>query len=342
MFEFKKFPDIGQFRNVIKTVRTHHNYKGVDDEGEAIYHNTSPYPTLKFQGTVKLHGSNGAIGIDDDGNVWTQSRNRILTPEDDNAGFARFVSDLDDEVFNLMKAHGIVIYGEWCGGSIQKKVALNKLPKMFVIFAVKGLTIEGWTTESFSQMISDSDLTVLNANNIYLINQFPVYEIEIDFNHPELVQNELVEITSKVGDCCPVGWTLGVEGTGEGVVWKCMDGNFDSSRFWFKVKDERHQASKVKTLAPVDTEKVKNLQEFVANTVTESRLQQGIDYLQEMNIPLDIKSTGDFLRWVFNDILKEESDTMEENGLNKKDIGSPISRAAKIFWMKKLNEQIGL
>jgi hypothetical protein len=71
-------------------------------------------------------------------------------------------------------------------------------------------------------------------------------------------------------------------------------------------------------------------------------LNQGLEYLDEMGLEFSRKSTGDYLRWVFNDILNEESDTLEASGLTKKDIGSPISRKAKVFYFNKLNESVGL
>ena len=53
----KKYPSIDQFRNVIRAVKTNHDYQGKDTEtGEPIYQHTSPYPTLTFNGTVKIHG----------------------------------------------------------------------------------------------------------------------------------------------------------------------------------------------------------------------------------------------------------------------------------------------
>jgi hypothetical protein len=52
----KTFTDIGQYRQVVREVRSHHDFAGKDANGDAIYSHTSPYPTLKFRGTVKLHG----------------------------------------------------------------------------------------------------------------------------------------------------------------------------------------------------------------------------------------------------------------------------------------------
>lgn len=52
----KKFTDIGQFRNVVRAVKSRHDYKGRDENDDPIYGHTTPYPTLKFRGTPKLHG----------------------------------------------------------------------------------------------------------------------------------------------------------------------------------------------------------------------------------------------------------------------------------------------
>jgi hypothetical protein len=343
---FKKFTKIKQFRDIFRKVRSQHDFKGYEEDGTTpIYRHESPYPVLQFQGTVKLHGTNSAIGIDENGDWWTQSRNRLLTTEvnskNDNQGFAHFVASLPEEVTSIFEHTNIVYYGEFIGKGVQKGVAISTLDKMFVMFAAWDLDCETWYGICIDD-VDNADFKVLNDNNIYIISQFPMYEIEIDFNNPELAQNKLAELTKEVGDCCPVGKTFGVEGTGEGIVWRCITEGYESSDFWFKVKDERHQTSKIKTLAPIDIEKVKTVQEFVNKTVTENRLNQGIEYLNEMKIPLEMKSTGDFLKWIFNDILAEESDTLEENGLTRKDIGTPISRRAKEFWVKKLDEEVGL
>ncbi len=52
----KKFTDIGQFNQVIRDVRITTDYKGKDENGDAIYVHDCDYPTLRFRGTVKCHG----------------------------------------------------------------------------------------------------------------------------------------------------------------------------------------------------------------------------------------------------------------------------------------------
>jgi len=57
----KKYNSIEQFRNVIRKVKENHDYQGKDESGNAIYSHTSDYPTIKFRGTVKIHGTNAAV-----------------------------------------------------------------------------------------------------------------------------------------------------------------------------------------------------------------------------------------------------------------------------------------
>ena len=134
MAKFIKFPSIGQFRDAIKQVQS-----------ACAYHNV-PLPTVDFRGTVKLHGTNAAVVIAHDGTWHCQSRERIITPQDDNAGFAAWVygnkDDWDRVAATLSTAilsdeETVQVYGEWCGGNIQKNVGLSHLPKMFVIFGIR-------------------------------------------------------------------------------------------------------------------------------------------------------------------------------------------------------------
>jgi hypothetical protein len=59
--------------------------------------------------------------------------------------------------------------------------------------------------------------------------------------------------------------------------------------------------------------------------------------LKETNRAIDVKSTGDFVRWVYNDILKEETDTIVESGLEPKDVGSAVSNKARKWYFDYLD-----
>src|ERR1700744_3145841 len=99
MAQHISFPSIEQFRNVIRDVKDRANYHGI------------PLPELEFVGTVKLHGTNASVTIDTDtGELWAQSRSNVITPENDNAGFARFVQEKALE-FRALINSARMIYG---------------------------------------------------------------------------------------------------------------------------------------------------------------------------------------------------------------------------------------
>jgi len=216
----------------------------------------------------------------------------------------------------------VAVYGEWCGGNIQKGVAINGLAKMFIIFGIK-------IDDVWIELPADFQD---NENNIYNILQFPTYEMDIDFNNPELSQNKLIELTMAVEEECPVGKFFGVSGIGEGIVWTSVD----NEDFKFKSKGEKHSASKVKTLNAVDTESLEGLKEFVDLAVTENRLEQGIQYLTEMGLSLDQKSTGQFLGWMVKDVIKEETDTIVANQFDVKKVKSAVSNKARIWFLNRV------
>lgn len=338
-----KFPSISQFRDVISHVRRTYRITGHDANGNVTYDNSIVMPTLQFEGTVKLHGTNAAIVCHGE-NVWYQSRERVLTPEADNAAFAAHMSVIgDDQMGTFIHSaailgcdtgeHPILIFGEWCGSGIQSSVAISELPKMFVVFKVKVNDI-WFTGDQIRKLVFPRD------HRIFCIYDFPTYEVEIDMETPTLVQNTLGEITTAVELECPVGKHFGVTGVGEGIVWSCITYGYRSSQYWFKVKGEKHSASKVRVLAAVDVERIKSKDALIDLMVTENRLLQGIQVLKEAGKEVSIKSTGDFLRWVFNDCVKEELDTIMASGFEPKELGAPISARAKPWYFQYLDAQV--
>ena len=335
-----KFPSIEQFRNVIHHVKASHHYVGKDEAGQPIYDHTRELPTLRFQGTVKLHGTNAAVVYDFASRELSyQSRERVLTLEQDNAGF--MAAQMKNEAawlefLNTMFYPGVAkvaVYGEWCGQGIQKGVAISELPKMFVIFAAKFICIDG--IQFWSGPLSE-EAEFTNIPGVRDIEEFPMWELDIDFANPELAQNRMIEITEAVENECPVGRAFGVSGIGEGVVWTCITPGWEGTRF--KVKGEKHSASKVKTLAAVDVEAIQALKDFVDATVTEQRLEQGLDNLvREQLKPLEMTSMGDFIRWVYNDVVKEEADTIVASGFDPKELGGPIANKARPWFTKRIN-----
>ena len=351
-----RFPSIEQFRSTIHHVKNHTRYAGKDADGNAVYDHSRPLPTLKFRGTVKLHGTNAGIVYDvATDTISYQSRERELSLTSDNAGFMLWAKSHESIFIQYFEAcfHNglmeqfaprktnkmptkLVLFGEWCGGNIQKGVAITGLPKMFVIFAYKGMYADDDSV--WANMPSFIEVSQRAVPNIYWINEFPTYEIDIDFNFPEIAQNKMIEITEAVEAECPVGKHFGVSGIGEGVVWTCVTPGYNDSGTWFKVKGEKHSSSKVKTLAAVDVEAVENMKAFIESVVTESRLEQGLDNLvREQLLPFDMKSLGDFIRWVYNDVVKEEADTIVANQIDTKKLGSAIANVARPWYIQRYN-----
>lgn len=339
-----KFPSIRQFREIRRDVEWKAQYKGLDDNNEPIMDRLAKLPTLTFEGTVKLHGCNSSIVINPDLSFYCQSRERIITPESnvtDNYGFARFINELPKEVISHLYSEiirrgeekPVVIYGEWAGKGIQQGVAINNIERSWFIFGAKIINEENLDEENWQCFIGGQKL----ENKIFNIINFPVYHVNIDFEKPELSINELNDITLKVEEQCPVAKKFDLEGIGEGVVWKCITPGYNSDRFWFKVKGDKHSSSNVKKLATVDPEKLDNIYKFIDNSVNEERLNQAWEKIKEGRESISQKETGDFIRLVFNDILKEESDVMETNGIKEKEIGGPIAKRAKIWFFEKLN-----
>ena len=300
-----------------------------------------------FANGICVHNTNAGICYDvATGDITYQSRERELSLTSDNAGF--MLAQLKNE--DLWRKHfskmvcstdltKIVIFGEWVGNTIQKGVAISELPKMFVIFSTKFI----YDDKSIWSEIEDAASDDVDIPGVYDIEDFQTYLIDIDFNYPELSQNKMLEWTLAVENECPVGKHFGVSGIGEGIVFKCIEEGWEDSGMWFKSKGEKHSVSKVKTLNAIDVEAVENMRAFVDATVTEARLEQGLDNLvREQLLPFEMKSLGDFLRWVYNDIFREEQDTIIASQIDPKKLGSAIANVARPWYIKKFNEGVGL
>jgi len=79
--------------------------------------------------TEKIDGTNASIFITDDGQFFTASRTRWITPEDDNSGFSRWAHDNKEDLLKLGPGHH---FGEWWGKGIQRNYGLQE--KRFSLF----------------------------------------------------------------------------------------------------------------------------------------------------------------------------------------------------------------
>lgn len=85
----------------------------------------APFPKLSrlFRSVIvteKIDGTNAAVGVTEDGDVYAQSRTRLISPgkETDNFGFAAWVEEHEEELRDVL---GVGLhFGEWWGRGIQR------------------------------------------------------------------------------------------------------------------------------------------------------------------------------------------------------------------------------
>lgn len=83
--------------------------------------------------TEKIDGTNAQIYITEDGQFFTGSRTRWVTPEDDNFGFSRWAHEHKEELMELGPGRH---FGEWWGSGIQRNYGLPKGVRRFSLFNV--------------------------------------------------------------------------------------------------------------------------------------------------------------------------------------------------------------
>lgn len=81
--------------------------------------------------TEKIDGTNAQVHITDAGEVFAGSRNRWITPTDDNYGFAKWVEAHREELLLLGPGSH---FGEWWGSGIQRRYGMTE--KAFSLFNV--------------------------------------------------------------------------------------------------------------------------------------------------------------------------------------------------------------
>jgi hypothetical protein len=79
--------------------------------------------------TEKIDGTNGLVFVNDNGGVLAGSRNRWVTPDDDNHGFAAWVYANTEQLRMLGPGYH---YGEWWGLGIQRRYGMTE--KRFSLF----------------------------------------------------------------------------------------------------------------------------------------------------------------------------------------------------------------
>lgn len=303
---------------------------------------------VTFRGTVKLHGTNSGVTLGE--TVVPQSRNRELSLENDNMGFAKFVSEREDVLRDLeqmlRRLHHIdsdkeiVLYGEWVGPGVQNGMATNALPeKQWVLFGAKTVCGEN---EEYVDIVGPLQDQYLESQ-IHSVYDVGTWEVSVDFSSQESREAALEyseSATQGVEERCPWGVRFGIEGMGEGIVWVPTGEHWGNSDLYWKSKGVKHKEVKraKRNRESLDPEVLKSVEQFVEFSVTENRLNKGLDYLAEMGKTVEARSTGDFIKWVSQDVKRECAAELETNDLRWKQVSKAVGAKAKEFFLAKTNK----
>jgi hypothetical protein len=336
---------VHQLHNVVRVVAERREF------GRAI-------DRVAYRGTVKLHGSNASVVCTPAG-LQPQSRNRELSMKEDNLGFASFVAGelqtaalraLEGELrarIGLAGDRPLALFGEWIGPGVQKGVGVAKLPsRQWVLFAVatrdEGVASpDGEPHRRWFDVLPELGDRFAEAG-IYSIVDGPTHELELDFTDRgalELAADRVERLTKAIDGSCPWASRFGVEGPGEGLVWQPLGEHFGDDELAFKSKGEKHQIVGRKgprKSANLDPEAVATVAEFVAHALTEARLAQGVEVLREKALPIDMRSMGEYLRWLAGDIQRECADELAASALDWKQIVKPLNEQAKGYFRGRL------
>ncbi|KAH8824407.1 hypothetical protein DL96DRAFT_1614020 [Flagelloscypha sp. PMI_526] len=321
----------------------------------------TPLTNATFVGTVKLHGYNTTLLFRPSQPVQIQARYRILTAEHDPHGAFEFLSQrpLEKLVEKILEIRGqgneyreIMIAGEYAGGHVQKCVALNDLPVFFAVFHIR-IDDEWMCDPRVFQDVSLPEHRILNV--VALTGSFEVHIR--DFRDPDAVVQAdrfMTEKSNEIAEECPfalkAGGALGTEavrGAGEGIVWTLISPSSTSptlTHFKTVSKDFLSTARNMTTfhnnplLTPTSRES--KCLAFVSATCPWGgrRMEQGIEYLVDMH-DADVDNlrkdqTGLFVKWLIEDVLKEEGDRIvEEFGTTEADVKKEVARQA-VSWFR--------
>lgn len=300
----------------------------------------------RYKGKIKLDGTNAGISISN-GEVRFQSRSIYITPEKDNAGFARWASSIDwKSVKNGSSLPIMTIFGEWAGAGIQSGCSVKDIGlKAFFVFAIEYSSDEkDEETGKYVQSILEVEPAhlekILNPVKDF-VRVLPWYEgseYEINFGEPD--SSVIDQINSDVAriemEDPYIKTVFGISGIGEGLVLYPLGLNNinDWENFAFKAKGMKHMVKKQEKPVQVMVDVSPSVESFVASFVTEARCNQGLNVVCGSSPP-EKKNISAFLTWMSNDVKKESKDELEASNLSWEKVAGEVTKAARVWFLRK-------
>jgi hypothetical protein len=329
---FRKWTDIESLSHVLRSRNQSHWLKALGP--------------VQYRAKVKLHGTNAGVRIVKDG-IFPQSRSQIISVQNDNAGFAIWLEANKSNFEKLWQGAdeldtGVTVYGEWCGPGIQKSVAVNQIPhKVFAIFAME---FDAMSEGESGQFVLDPALIAhsITLNDSIRILPWASDQYCVDLDDPDSLASFAEIVNKMVAECETVDpWVRdnwNIEGPGEGFVWygNPHDTNPYLKGLMFKAKGEAHRVNKTKSAATVNPDVLRGVAEFVEFSVTLPRLEQGLT--EAVGGDANPEKTGDFLRWVMNDVIKECTPELADSGLTWKQVQGGVAKKARDWYLEQANK----
>jgi len=348
-----KFIDMGSiphFKKTIKDVQTATRVTYNEVLKRPNFDRNAKLPIIEVQATEKVHGTVMTISFNNLDDFWVQNKKTIITPNKDNFGCAfyayhnkeawtKIIMDLAYEYSINLNICTISIGAEWAGANIQKLSAISGLEKKAFIFKyfkvsyIDGSKPSYWLETKANKIYLDS-----KENEIYNLMNFPTISLEIDFSDTNKAEEIMTKYVNEIETSSKIGEYFGIKNnTGEGFVFTFV---YKDELYKFKFKGTKHSESqgKIDLIEPVDEVEEQKKVDFVNNIACISwRLEQFYNETVQENGE-KIENVGIYLRKVMNDIIKEESYTMIENGYEPTDIKPLVNQVAKSYYVSRLEE----
>lgn len=332
------WPEITHFHNVRKSAC---KFPGEILRGKDV---------VAYLPKVKLHGTNAGVYLRA-GRATAQSRTAVITPGNDNAGFAAWVESRANEWIDgpyRKLTHDAVVFGEWCGPGVQKGVAASLVgSRFFAVFAVLPVSANGQASDSVIVNPDTIASIVAGVPDVYVL---PWFETDMTLI-PWLERSEdLAPIIDSINQKVQIvesedPWvksTFGIAGLGEGLVYYPISHTSfsDFSNLAFKAKGSAHKTIAHSAPAQAKPSRADDARAFAELVLTEARLEQGARAIIRGNSPFcyDQKLIGPFIAWVQSDVKKECMSELEESGLEWKNVSHSVSNRAKEWYCEKLKE----
>jgi hypothetical protein len=281
-------------------------------------------PNAKWVITEKIHGFNARFGLDADGTAWVGTRNNVVFeggpefpednpnwPSDAQQGFVGYAAE---HVFWLKD--GETLFGEWAGKGIQKGIDYGE--RDFYAFGL----MQGDALASWEVLVNVCETGgIKTVPLLYWDRGLPPIETLNKWRE----DTSLIATTQREGICISQD-PPAKDGWGHYLI-----GKFKAAAF-----AENARAQKPLRELP----DMANLLNFVNDYATPMRLQHVLDQVADgvdpetgdsipLN-PLDVRLTGEVLRAMYNDVVREAGAEYEAlSDEDKKMLGKVLSGVTK-------------